>query len=59
MIQSPAPVHLLVELEARQDEVLEQLGDLERRTETALAEFAAVKLAACTPRRGEQAARAA
>jgi hypothetical protein len=59
MFQTLAPAHPIVELEARQDEVLEQLDDLERRTETALAEFAAVKLAACTPRRGEQSAHAA
>jgi hypothetical protein len=46
-------------LELRQDEVLEQLDELERRVEAALTEFAAVRLAACPPRRGEQAARAA
>ena len=53
------PVHPLIELELRQDEVLEQLDELERRVEAALTEFAAVRLAACPPRRGEQAARAA
>jgi len=35
---------LLAELEARQDEVLLQLEELERRIETALAEFTALKL---------------
>lgn len=34
----PAKVDLLLELESRQDEVLLQLADLERRVERALAE---------------------
>ena len=59
MSSSPTPVHPLIELELRQDEVLEQLDELERRVEAALTEFAAIRLAACPPRRGEQAARAA
>lgn len=44
MTTSSAPVCLLAELEARQDEVLLQLEELERRIETALAEFTALKL---------------
>jgi len=39
-----APVHPLAELEARQDEVLAQLEELERRTENALVEFTRLEL---------------
>lgn len=39
-----APGSLLADLEARQDELLLQLEELERRTEQALAEFAVLKL---------------
>jgi hypothetical protein len=40
MPQTPASVHPLVDLEARQDDVLQQLEELERRVEAALADFA-------------------
>ena len=50
------PRDLLAELEARQDEVLIQLEDLERRIETALADFAAIELPPAMPRKVQAAA---
>ena len=47
---------LLAELEARQDEVLAQLDDLERRIETVLSEFTALKLPPAKPRKEQAAA---
>lgn len=44
MSHDVAPGRLLAELEARQDELLAQLEELERRIERALAEFALLKL---------------
>lgn len=44
MTHDLAPGRLLAELEARQDELLVQLEELERRTEQALTEFALLKL---------------
>jgi hypothetical protein len=58
MTTSSAPVCLLAELEARQDEVLLRLEELERRIETALAEFAALKLPEFKPRKERQASAA-
>jgi hypothetical protein len=49
---------LLAELEARQDEVLLRLEELERRIETALAEFTALKLPEFKPRKERPAAAA-
>lgn len=58
MTTHSAPVYLLAELEARQDEVLLRLEELERRTETALAEFTALKLPESKPRKDRPAAAA-
>ena len=58
MTASLAPLPLLAELEARQDEVLAQLEELERRIEAVLDEYAVLKLPQAKPRK-EQAAAAA